>query len=115
MGKAVYTDNLGVLQHASIFDKFREFIPWVSLDGFATEGDAGESVEIYGIMLTMITGATTDNDVFLQTNQALTPFVDAGQEIALTKLMEEKPMLRGKLAKFAGKGIDIKVTPTGKE
>lgn len=37
--------------------------------------------------------------------------LSAAQEKALAKLMAEKPMLRGKLAKFVGKGLDIEVTP----
>ena len=35
------------------------------------------------------------------------------QEIALIKLMSEKPMLRGKMAKYMGKGIDLEITPSG--
>jgi len=33
------------------------------------------------------------------------------QEAALNKLMSEKPMLRGKLAKFMEKGTNIEITP----
>ena len=33
------------------------------------------------------------------------------QEAALIKLMETKPMLRGRLAKFVKKGLDIELTP----
>ena len=33
------------------------------------------------------------------------------QEVALLKLMSEKPMLRGKMAKYTGKGTDMEITP----
>ena len=33
------------------------------------------------------------------------------EETALIKLMSEKPMLRGKIAKYIGKGIDLEITP----
>ena len=32
------------------------------------------------------------------------------EETALIKLMSEKPMLRGKMAKYMGKGIDLEIT-----
>lgn len=35
------------------------------------------------------------------------------QEAALDKLMSEKPMLRGKQAKFVEKGLDIGIPPPG--
>ena len=34
------------------------------------------------------------------------------EEAALIKLMSEKPMLRGKMAKYMGKGIDLEIIPT---
>ena len=33
------------------------------------------------------------------------------EEAALIKLMSEKPMLRGKIAKYIGKGTDLEITP----
>ena len=33
------------------------------------------------------------------------------EETALIKLMSEKPMLRGKMAKYMGKGTDLEITP----
>ena len=33
------------------------------------------------------------------------------EETALVKLMSEKTMLRGKIAKYIGKGIDLEITP----
>ena len=33
------------------------------------------------------------------------------EETALIKLMSEKTMLRGKMAKYLGKGIDLEITP----
>ena len=33
------------------------------------------------------------------------------EEAALIKLMSEKPMLRGKMARFVEKGLDIETTP----
>ena len=48
-------------------------------------------------------------------NEILFDFFDVTltpvQEIALTKLMTEKTMLRGKLAKFVDKGLDIQLMP----
>ena len=35
------------------------------------------------------------------------------QETALIKLMSEKPMLRGKMAKYIKKGTDLEITPLG--
>ena len=32
------------------------------------------------------------------------------EETALIKLMSEKPMLRGKMAKYIGKGTDLEIT-----
>ena len=34
------------------------------------------------------------------------------EEAALIKLMSEKPMLRGKMAKYMGKGIGLEITPS---
>ena len=34
------------------------------------------------------------------------------EETALIKLMSEKPMLRGKMAKYIRKGIDLEITPS---
>ena len=34
------------------------------------------------------------------------------EETALVKLMSEKPMLRDKMAKYIGKGIDLEITPS---
>jgi len=34
------------------------------------------------------------------------------QEATLIALMSKKPMLRGKMAKYMGKGIDLEITPT---
>lgn len=47
------------------------------------------------------------NEIIIDTfERTLTP----AQELALTKLMNEKPMLRGKLAKFIEKGLDVELT-----
>jgi len=49
---------------------------------------------------------TGDEILFDFFDVTLTP----AQEAALIKLMSEKPMLRGEIAKFMGKGTDIEIT-----
>ena len=51
---------------------------------------------------------TGDEILFDFFDVTLTPV----QEIALIKLMSEKPMLRGKMAKYMGKEIDLEITPS---
>jgi hypothetical protein len=53
----------------NIFDKFRDFIPWVSLDGFVVYGDTGYTVTPYVQHVLLNTGATADYDAGIATLQ----------------------------------------------
>ncbi len=67
-----------------IFDKFREFIPWVSLDGFTVGGDAGYSVLPEGATVELKTAdGTADFDAFLYAPYAWNKLLDAGKIITV--------------------------------
>ena len=51
----------------------------------------------------------TGDEILFDFDKTLTP----EEETALIKLMSEKTMLRGKVAKYTGKGIDLEITPSG--
>ena len=50
-------------QKAKFFDRFREFIDWVSLDGYTTGGDT-PTVAARGASIYLATGALLDNDAW---------------------------------------------------
>jgi len=51
-----------------ILDKFREFIPWVSLDGFTVGGDAGYSISANVAILYVETAGTANYDAWCRNN-----------------------------------------------
>ncbi len=48
------------------FEKYREFLPWPSLDGFVTTVDTGGSVEAKGWYVKAQTGSTSGNRAFVR-------------------------------------------------
>lgn len=50
-----------------IFDKFREFIPWICLDGFLFDGTAGYIIEPRGTYLQLSTNNTTNSYARIRT------------------------------------------------
>jgi hypothetical protein len=64
-----------------LFDKFYEFIPWTSLDGFTVGGDAGYSVLPKGAYVALSTGATLDYDAKLYTQGLWYNLLDTGKII----------------------------------
>lgn len=62
-----------------IFDKFREFIPWVSLEGFTAGGDATYVVSVDATRLHVCTSSTIDDDAYLYTNGLWTALLDTGK------------------------------------
>lgn len=48
-----------------IFDGFREFMPWLSLDGFNVGGDTGYDCYVMGAALWMMTGGAANDDVYI--------------------------------------------------
>lgn len=65
-----------------IFDKFREFIPWTSPDGFTRGGDSGYGVDFCGAFVDMYTGSTVDYDVYLWSG-VWTNLLEAGKLITV--------------------------------
>jgi hypothetical protein len=51
------------LSQFSIFDKFRDFIIWSSLDGYVVGGDAGYAAEPYGAYVYLATANGAPNDI----------------------------------------------------
>ena len=72
--------------------KFREIDFWEELKGAV--GDIPCNV------------TDTGDEILFDFDRTLT----YAEEAALIKLMSEKPMLRGKTAKYIGKGTDIEIT-----
>ena len=66
---------------ADFFDKFREFIPWVSLDGFTIGGDAGYVVNVGGSTLRLEPASAVDYDAFCYANTPWGAFLDSGKLI----------------------------------
>jgi len=64
-------------------DKFREFIPWVSVDGFTVGGDTGYSVLPRGSFLYLHTGATANYGVTIRTLDRWFSFLNTGKVITL--------------------------------
>jgi len=64
-----------------IFDKFREFIPWVSLDGFSADGDTGYVIAVEGSTIRIQTGTTTDYDAYVKTLHEWIKLQDTGKII----------------------------------
>jgi len=66
--KRIRVDNLiaGAGGTVDFFDKLRDFIPWVSLDGFTVGGDTGATQEVGTARLQMATGATTNYDTYIK-------------------------------------------------
>ena len=66
---------------ADFFDKFREFIPWVSLDGFTIGGDTGYSVAANGAYLLLYAAATVDYDAYCCSKGLWVKLLDSGKVI----------------------------------
>ena len=68
----------------NIFDKFREFISWRSLDGFTVGGDAAYSVTCQDATVLLATGyAAADYDCFLKSASLRHFLVAAGKVITV--------------------------------
>lgn len=77
----VYINGVEQVAKFDIFDKFREFLPWVSLEGFNVGGDAGYTVAAEGSLLYLATAATTDSDAWADTAAVYYNLIDAGKLI----------------------------------
>lgn len=64
-----------------VFDKFREFIPWVSPDGFTAVADTGGGVTFQTARVILDTGPTTDYDAQVRTLEQWVCLLDAGKLI----------------------------------
>jgi len=69
------------IEKTDIFDKFREFIPWVSIDGFTVGGDAGYAVNANGTQLELVVANTTNYAVYIYTKGYWHKFLDTGKVI----------------------------------
>ena len=63
-----------------IFDKFREFIDWSSLDGYTVGGDAGYSIHPEGCDVVMVTTDTQNDSAWLR-GACWRTMLDAGKVI----------------------------------
>ena len=66
-----------------IFDKFRDFIPWVSLDAFEVGGDVGYVVNIYGDRLVVQQGGTADYDAWIKSAAKWYSVFEAGTKTTI--------------------------------
>jgi len=64
-----------------ISDKFRDFVPWVSLDAFAVGGDTGYSVAAVGPSLNLRTSATADTDAFVNGSEMYRELAESGKAV----------------------------------
>ena len=69
------------IEKTDIFDKFREFIPWVSLDGFTVGGDAGYAVNAKGAHLELVAAATANYAVYIYPKGYYAKLLDTGKVI----------------------------------
>jgi len=83
--KRIRVDNLIAAAGGAVdfFDKFREFIPWVSVDGFTVGGDTGYDVAGGGGLLVMATGTTSDYDTYCHSVHSWRHLLDAGKVITI--------------------------------
>ncbi len=66
-----------------IFDKFRGFIPWVSLDTFDIGGDDGFVVNIYGDRLVVQQGGTIDYDAWIKSKSKWWGVLETGAKTTI--------------------------------
>ncbi|MBA7574469.1 hypothetical protein ES708_16275 [subsurface metagenome] len=75
-----------------IFNKFRDFIPWVSLDTFEVGGDTGYTVTIYGDRLVVLQGGTANYDAWIKSASKWWGILETGTkttiEIFLLSLLD---------------------------
>ena len=84
MPKDVYDpDKDGLVENIDIFDKYREFIPWISLDGFSLGGDTGYTISPKGGHVLLQTGATANYAAYLASGEMILKLLDAGKVIIL--------------------------------
>jgi hypothetical protein len=74
--RKAYVDN-------SFFAKFREFIPWTSLDGFTIGGDAGYVINTQGALVLLQTGTTLDYDAYIRSGSWWLKLLDSGKIITV--------------------------------
>jgi len=66
-----------------ILDKFREFIPWVSLDGFSVGGDTGYAITPQATRLTITTGNVADYDARIISPSVWHYLFDSGKAVTI--------------------------------
>lgn len=66
-----------------IFNKFRDFIPWVSLEAFETGGDTGYIVNIYGDRLVVQQGGTVNYDAWIKSAAKWYSVLEAGTKTTI--------------------------------
>lgn len=66
-----------------LFDKFREFIPWVSLDGFTTGGDGTPTIEVRAATLLVQTDANENDEAYVRNTTQWYKILEAGKKITL--------------------------------
>jgi len=67
----------------NFFDKFRDFIPWVSLDGFNIGGDTGYEILIKGSCITVEAGGTQNYDALLYSKYPWSQLVATGKVLTV--------------------------------
>jgi hypothetical protein len=75
------------LSQFSIFDKFRDFIPCVSIDGLTVGGDAGYVVTPRGVNIDLITNNVNGDEVYLYTSNMWRDLVATGRVVTIEFLV----------------------------
>ncbi|MBA7527590.1 hypothetical protein ES705_19766 [subsurface metagenome] len=70
-----------------IFNKFRDFIPWVSLEAFEVGGDTGYIVNIYGDRLVVQQGGTVNYDAWIKSVSKWWGILETGAKTTIEFLL----------------------------
>lgn len=74
-------DNPGA--EFDIFDKYRHFVSWDTLDGFNVGGDAGFTVTAYGMSVRLFANGGVDADAYLRNVGSFSPLIAAGKKVSV--------------------------------
>ena len=67
----------------NIFDKYRDFIPWVSLDGFNPAGSEGYLIEARGSVLGIQAPGGSGNTAYLETKAPWYDLIESGKKLVV--------------------------------
>lgn len=74
-----------------IFDKFREFIPWVSLDGFATGGVGTPTIQVRVATVLVQTDMNENDEAYVRTTTQYYKINESGKKVTVEFILVSLP------------------------